>query len=183
VARRLGSVRARAVAAALVVILVAAGAYWFLIRQETAEPRVLVPRLAATIGEGSEAIGVAADGALVRWLPLPEEPPLPRLPLDGPPRGGRVKGPALEQVRVLAAVPDELRPYVESSRYGESGVDVELSTGIELRFGDASKARKKWQAAAAVLADPEVTALDYVDLSAPSRPSYGGEEHELPSPP
>ena len=182
-ARRLGSVRTRAVAAALVVVLVAVGAYWFLIRQDTAEPRVLVPRLAATIGEGSDAIGVAADGALVRWLPLPEEPPLPRLPLDGPPKGGRVKGPALEQVRVLAAVPGELRPYVESSRYGESGVDVELTTGIELRFGDASKAAKKWQAAAGVLADPEVTALDYVDLSAPSRPSYGGEEHELPSAP
>jgi cell division septal protein FtsQ len=183
VARRLGSVRARVVAAALIVVLLAVGAYWFLIRQNVAEPRVLVPRLAARIGEGSEAIGVAADGVLVRWLPLPEEPPLPRLPLDEAPKGGRVKGPALEQVRVLAALPDELRPYVESSRYGESGVDVELTTGIELRFGDASKAAKKWQAAVAILADPEVTALDYVDLHAPSRPSYGGEEHELPSAP
>jgi cell division septal protein FtsQ len=183
VARRLGSVRVRVAAAALVVLPVVVGAYWFGIRQDTAEPRVLVPRLAARIGEGSDAVGVAPDGALVRWLPLPEEPPLPRLPLNEPPQGGRVKGPALEQVRVLAAVPDELRPYVESSRYGESGVDVELITGIELRFGDASKSAKKWQAAAGVLADPEVTTLDYVDLSAPSRPSYGGEEHELPSPP
>jgi cell division septal protein FtsQ len=176
-------VRARVAAAALIVVLVVVGVYWFLIRQDTTDPRVLVPRLAARIGEGSEAIGVAASGALVRWLPLPEEPPLPRLPLDGPPRGGQVKGPALDQVRVLAAVPDELRPYVQSSRYGESGVDVELTTGIELRFGDASKAAKKWRAAAGVLADPEVTRLDYVDLYAPSRPSYGGEEHELPSAP
>jgi cell division septal protein FtsQ len=181
VARRLGPVRVRVAAAALVVVLVVVGAYWFGIRQDTAQPRVLVPRLAATIGEGSDAVGVAADGALVRWLPLPAEPPLPRLPLDEPPKGGRVKGPALEQVRVLAAVPEELRPYVESSRYGESGVAVELTTGIELRFGDAAMAAKKWRAAAGVLADPEVTALDYVDLYAPSRPSYGGEEHELPS--
>jgi cell division septal protein FtsQ len=183
VARRLGSVRGRVAAAALILVLVLVGAYWLLIRQDTAEPRVLVPRLAATIGEGSDAIGVAADGALVRWLPLPEEPPLPRLPLEEAPKGGRVKGPALEQVRVLAAVPDQLRPYLKSSGYGESGVEVELTTGIELRFGDASKAAKKWQAAAGVLADPEVTALDYVDLSAPSRPSYGGEEYELPSAP
>jgi hypothetical protein len=180
---RLGSVRPRWAAAGLAAVLVAFAVYWFAIRQDTAEPTVLVPRLAATIGEGSEAIGVAANGSLVRWLPLPEEPPLPRLALEGAPRGGEVKGPALEQVRVLAAVPDELRPYVASSSYGENGVDVELTTGIELRFGDATKARKKWRAAAAVLADPEITALDYVDLHAPSRPSYAGEEHELPPAP
>ncbi|HMI81231.1 MAG TPA: cell division protein FtsQ/DivIB, partial [Solirubrobacterales bacterium] len=133
--------------------------------------------------EGDEALGVAANGAIVRWLPLPEDPPLPRLPLEGPPPGGRVKGPALEQVRVLAAVPDELLPYVEGSYFGESGVDVNLTTGIELRFGDASQAARKWRAAAAVLADPSVTTLDYVDLHAPSRPSYEGSEHELPPAP
>lgn len=182
-ARRLGPLNPRLVVGALVALLLLVAVYWFFIRQETAEPKVLVPRLAATIGEGPEAIGVSADGSLVRWLPLPEEPPLPRLPLEGPPKGGRVKGPALEQVRVLAAVPDPLRPYVESSSYGESGVEVTLTTGIELRFGDAAKAAQKWHAAAAILADPEITALDYVDLQAPSRPSYGGEEHELPPAP
>jgi len=180
---RLGSVRPRLAVGALIAVLALVAVYWFVIRQDTAEPTVLVPRLAATIGEGSEAVGVSADGALVRWLPLPEDPPLPRLPLEDLPKGGRVKGPALEQVRILAAVPDELRPYVESSFYGDSGVDVNLTTGIELRFGDATKARKKWRAAAAVLADPEITALDYVDLHAPSRPAYEGEEHELPPAP
>ena len=179
-AGRLGSVRAPWIAGLALVALVALLAYWFLVRQDTAEPRVLVPRLAATIGEGSDAVGVAADGAVVRWLPLPEEPPLPRLSLQEPPKGGRVKGPALEQVRVFAEVPDELRPYLESSSYGESGVDVTLTTGIELVFGDAAQAAKKWRAAVGVLADPEVTGLDYVDLQAPSRPSYGGSEHELP---
>jgi hypothetical protein len=164
-------------------IVAAIAIYWFAIRQGTAEPTVLVPRLAATIGEGSEATGVAGNGRLVRWLPLPQEPPLPRLALDEPPRQGRVKGPALEQVRVLASVPDPLRPYLASSAYGASGVEVELTTGIELRFGSASEASKKWSAAAAVLADPEVTALDYVDLQAPGRPSWGGEEHELPPAP
>jgi hypothetical protein len=140
----------------------------------------LVPRLAATIGEGSGAVAVAADGRLVRWLPLPEAPPLPRLPLEAAPKGGRVKGPALEQVRVLAAVPDALRPYVEGSDYGESGVDVNLTTGIEIRFGDGTQAQRKWTAAASVLAKPEVTSLDYVNVQAPARPSWGGSEHELP---
>lgn len=184
-AARLGSVRARVIAGVAVAVLLAVLAYWFLIRQDTAEPHVLVPRLAASIGEGEDAIGVAANGALVRWLPLPEEPPLPRLSLEAPPKkGGRVKGPALEQVRVLAAVPDELRPYVESSGYGEeTGVVVTLTTGIELIFGEDLQAAKKWRAAVAILANPEVTALDYVNLQAPSRPTYGGSEHELPAAP
>ena len=182
-ARRLGSLRVRAALAAAAVLLVALAAYWLFVRQDTAEPKVAVPRLAATIGEGSDAVGVAADGRLVRWLPLPEEPPLPRLPLESAPKGGRIKGPALEQVRVLAAVPDVLRPYVESSYQGESGVDVNLTSGIEIRFGDASQAARKWRAAAAVLADPEVSGLDYVNVQAPGRPSWGGSEHELPPAP
>lgn len=173
--------RVRLAAGAAIAVLAAVAVYWFALREETAEPTVLVPQLAAQIGEGSGAVGVSADGAVVRWLPLPEEPPLPRLPLEAPPKGGRLRGPALEQARVLAAVPDQLRPYVEASYYGESGVDVELTTGIELRFGDAIQVARKWRAAAAVLADPAITRLDYVDLQAPSRASYGGSEHELPS--
>lgn len=174
----------RRLIAVLVVAAVAlVGIYWFVIRTGTAEPQVQVPMLAAAIGEGDEAVGVAGSGAAVRWLPLPGDPPLPRLPLDEVPKGGRVKGTALEQVRVLAAVPDELRPYVESSFFGESGVDVNLTTGIEIRFGDASQARRKWNAAAAILADPSVTALDYVNVIAPNRPTHYGSEHELPPPP
>ena len=142
-----------------------------------------MPRLAATIGEGAEAVGVAASGAVVRWLPLPEEPPLPRLPLDEVPKGGRVRGPALEQVRVLAAVPDELRPYVAGSYYGESGVDVELTTGIELRFGDATQARRKWQAAAAVLADPSVSGARLCRPARAEPTRLRGSEHELPPAP
>jgi hypothetical protein len=176
-------VKVRLAAGILAVLLGALAAYWFLLREDSPEPRVRVPKLAATIGEGTDAIGVSGDGSLVRWLPLPEDPPLPRLPLDEAPKGGRVQGPVLEQVRVLAVVPDALRPYVESSYFGESGVDVNLTSGIELRFGEATQARRKWRVAAAILADPEITALDYVNLQAPARPSYGGSEHELPSPP
>jgi len=175
--------RLRLLAAVLAVLLVAVAAYWLLLRQDVAEPRVAVPKLAATIGEGSDAIGVAGNGALVRWLPLPEDPPLPQLPLDGPPKGGRVKGTALAQVRVLAAVPEALRPYIASSGFGESGVEVELTTGVEVLFGDATQAERKWKAAAAVLADPSVTTLDYVNVIAPGNPSFGGEGHELPPSP
>jgi hypothetical protein len=168
----------------ILLAVVAAGAvYWFLLRTETVAPRVEVPRLAARIGSGSEAVGVTDSGAVVHWMVLPEEPPLPALPLSEAPKSGHLAGTALQQARVLGAVPAPLRPYVESSYYGESGVDVKLTTGVELRFGDASQARRKWRAAATVLADPSLTALDYVDLHAPGHPSIGGSGHELPSAP
>jgi cell division septal protein FtsQ len=158
----------------------AASLYWFALRDTTVEPHVAVPRAVATIGSGSTAVAIDADGQVLAWLSPPEGAQLPQLPLSEPPKGGQLAGPALQQVRVLAATPADLRPYVASSSYGESGVDVELTSGIELRFGDASQARQKWKAAAAVLADPKLTALDYVDLQAPGRPSVGGSGHTLP---
>ena len=175
--------RRRPLAILIAVLALALAVYWFGFRQKTVEANLQVPVLAAAIGEGEEAVGVAGNGAVVRWLPPPEDPPLPRLPLDEVPEAGRVRGTALEQVRVLAAVPDDLRPFVESSYFGESGVDVMLTTGIELRFGDATQARRKWRAAAAVLADPSVTAPSYVDVHAPSRPAYQESGSELPPAP
>jgi cell division septal protein FtsQ len=136
----------------------------------------------AIIGSGSSAVGVSANGVILSGQPPPASS-LPQLPLAKLPKSGRLAGPMLQQARVLGAVPPALRPYVASSYYGESGVDVELSSGIELRFGDASQAARKWRAAAAVLADPSITALDYVDLHAPSRPAIHGEGHSLPPAP
>jgi cell division septal protein FtsQ len=172
----------RALLAALLAAAVGA-VYWLAVRDTTAEPHVVVPRAVATIGSGSEAIPVGPDGQVLVWLPLAEDARLPTLPLSEPPQGDRLAGPALQQVRVLAAAPAGLRPYVAGSYFGESGVDVELTTGIELRFGDASRAVQKWKAAAAVLADPSVTELGYVDLHAPGRPAVGGSGHTLPPSP
>lgn len=144
---------------------------------------VQVPDPVAVIGSGEDAVAVTAGGAVVRWWPLAEAPALPGLPLSEPPKGGRLAGPMLQQVRVLGAAPPALRPYLASSHYGESGVVVETTSGIELRFGDASQAAQKWKSAATVLADPEITALDYVDLEAPGKPSYGGSGNTLPPAP
>ncbi len=165
-------------AAALVVALGAF--YWFAIRDATVAAKLEVPRATATIGAGSEAIAVGPDGQILAWIPLSEDAQLPYLPLSSVPEGGRLAGPVLEQARVLGAAPAPLRPYIESSYFGESGVDVKLRSGIELRFGDASQVALKWKAAAAVLADPSITALDYVDLHAPRRPAWYGSGHALP---
>jgi hypothetical protein len=170
----------RLLAVAVLLLALAGAAYYFLIRDRTVVAHVYSPRPAATIGSGSGAVVVSAAGEVVPWLPVPEEPPLPTLPLTEAPKSGRLRGTALQQARVLGAVPAALQPYVERSYYGKSGVDVILTTGIELRFGEASQARRKWEAAATVLASPAVTSLDYVDLHAPGRPAVHGSGHELP---
>jgi cell division septal protein FtsQ len=170
----------RLLAAAAIVLVAVVAVYWFAVRDKTVAATVEVPQLAAQIGEGEDAVPVAADGEVIRWGYEPEHIHLPRLPLAEPPKGGQLKGTALEQAEVLGAVPPPLRRFLASSRYGESGVDVELTSGIELRFGDSSRAEEKWQAAASVFADPSVTALSYVDLHAPTHPALGGEEHALP---
>lgn len=166
------------VAIALVAVV---AVYWLLVRDTTVTAKVHVPELTSMIGSGEDAVGVSSTGQVITFLQVPEEPPLPRLPLDEVPKNGHLAGPVLEQAKVLGAAPAALRPYVERSYYGESGVDVDLTSGIELRFGDASQAKLKWKAAAAILADPSITALDYVDLHAPGRPAYGGEGHLLPA--
>lgn len=163
----------------LAVILVAF-VYQRVFGDKTVEPRLVSSEPVAVIGSGSEAVAVADDGTVLAWLTLPEDFNLPRLPLSSAPKGPRVEGSVLEQVHVLAAAPAALRPYVAGSSFGESGVDVELSSGIELRFGSAGDAARKWRAAVAVLADPSITALDYVDLTAPGRPAVGGSGHTLP---
>jgi cell division septal protein FtsQ len=162
------------------VVVLAVVAYMLLLRSSSVTPRLVSSQPAAVIGVGSNAVAVAADGTILAWLPPPEEGSLPKLPLDTPPGGPRLQGPMLEQSRVLGATPPALRPYVEGSYYGESGVDVNLTSGVELRFGDSTQAARKWRAAAAVLANPSVTTLDYVDLHAPSRPAIGGSGHTLP---
>ena len=174
--------RRRLAAVALVVVALAA-VYWFALRGDSVAPTVTGPYPVAVIGGGSDAVAVSADGALLTGVSVPEDSELPQLPLSEPPESGRLAGPMLEQVRVLGAAPAALRPYLAGSYYGESGVDVELTSGIELRFGDASLAAKKRKAAAAVLADPTITALDYVDLHAPSRPATYGSGHILPPAP
>jgi len=170
----------RRLAIAALALLAAAALYWFAIRDTTVEAQLRVPRATATIGSGEDAVAVGPNGRILAWLPLPEQLQLPALPLGSPPANGRLAGPVLQQARVLGAAPATLRPYIESSYYGESGVDVELRSGIELRFGDASRAAAKWEAATAVLADPSVTALDYVNLHDPRRPAVGGSGHTLP---
>jgi cell division protein FtsQ len=181
--RLAASGRARLAAGLLVLLAAAAVAYWLGLRTTTEEPSLRPTQEVAAIGAGSSAVPVAPDGTILRSLPSPADAGLAVLPVSSPPDRPRLAGTLLEQVRVLAAAPPPLRPLLRSSHFGGSGVAVELGSGVELRFGDASRAAAKWKAAAAVLADPSTTALDYVDLQAPSRPAVAGSGHTLPPPP
>jgi hypothetical protein len=167
-----------------VIVIVAVIVVAFVVQKvfggETVTPHLVSSRPVAQIGGGADAVAVAEDGTILHWLPVSENAHLPTLPVGEPPKAPRVQGPALEQVHVLAATPPALRRYVAATRLGESGVEVELTSGIELIFGNAGQAARKWKAAAAVLADPSVTSLDYVNLLAPGHPTVGGSGHELP---
>jgi hypothetical protein len=46
--------------------------------------------------------------------------------------------------------------------------------GVEGRFGGSSRTDAKWAALAAILADPRLTSVTYVDVRAPGRPAVGG---------
>lgn len=172
----------RLLAIALLAVVAVGATYLLFVRDSVVAPTLVASTPVATIGSGEDAVAVAANGTILTWLP-PAELELPLLPLSEPPKSGRLAGPMLEQARVLGAAPAALRPYLAGSYYGESGVDVETTSGIELRFGDATQAELKWKAAAAVLADPEIEALDYVDVHAPARPAIGGSGHTLPPAP
>jgi hypothetical protein len=165
----------------ILAVIVLAFAYQRAFGSKAVTPHLVSSRPVAAIGSGEGAVAVAEDGTILTWLPPGKDVHLPALPIESAPKAPRVQGPLLEQVRVLAAAPTALLPYVESSYFGESGVDVNLSSGIELRFGNSGGAARKWRAAAALLADPEITSLDYVDLHVPGRPATGGSGHTLPS--
>ena len=171
-------------------LLERAAAPFPLVRSVSAEPdfphtlsvRVVERRPAAVIGSGSDAAVVADDGMIMRSLAA-DGLELPSLPLQELPNRHRLVGTGLDQALVLGAAPRALQPYLDRSFYGESGVVVELRGGIELRFGTPARSAQKWRAAAAVIADPSLSVLDYVDLTSPDRPATGGAGHILPAAP
>ena len=182
----------RTLLAVAVVAVVAVAVYWFALRGSstpTAEAQPTTP--VAQVGEGKTVVMVGDDGRILGTRTAPDsnkggggrqQKHLVVLALKKRPNGDRVKGHVLEEVHVIAAAPTAIRRYIAAAKYGKSGVALETSTGIEIRFGDDREAARKWESAAEVLADPSVTLLSYVDVTAPTHPAVGGEDHELPPP-
>jgi cell division protein FtsQ len=124
--------------------------------------------------DGQREVVVAAGGSVLPGVDA-SGLELPVLHVDDVPESGRLDGEALDEERVIAATPSPLAPLIETAATGDDyGIVVTLKAGIDVRFGSSSKSRAKWAAAAAVLADPKVTSLEYVDVRVPSRPAIGG---------
>jgi hypothetical protein len=169
------------IAGVVAAVAVAFGVYHFAFGGSSKETHHAAVRATSVIGSGKDAVGVTATGAILAKQPAPAAGALPRLPLDKPPKQRRLTGPMLQQALVLGAAPAVLRSCIEGSHFGESGVDVKLTSGIELLFGDASRAAQKWSSAVAILADPTITDIGYVDLHSPRLASTGGSGHTLPT--
>jgi cell division septal protein FtsQ len=127
-------------------------------------------RDAAIFGEDEDALLIAADGTVL-GSPGDQADELPLISEGEPPEEDRLDGIALNQAIVLGAVPRELQGFLDRSEVTGSGVEVTLSNGLILLFGDPGQAGKKWKAAAAVIADPELADAGYVDVSVPRRPA------------
>jgi len=127
---------------------------------------------AGWIEEGGGTV-VAGDGTVLQTgVERPEG--LPAIDAPAPGGGDRVDGDALAAAQVLAGLQPVLAPHVDSVEIDkELGPVVTLDGGVDVRFGDATRSEAKWQAVAAVVADPSFTAANYIDVSVPSRPVVG----------
>ena len=123
-----------------------------------------------------DEVAVSADGTVLTGLDLGDAADqFPVLPVDQLPGSGKLEGEALQQAIVLGGAPAPLRPLIEGITIeGERGVEVTMRGDIPIRFGTSEDAAAKWAAAAAVLADPKLDMLTYVDVRVPQRPAVGG---------
>jgi cell division protein FtsQ len=126
------------------------------------------------VRSGGREVSVAADGTLLPQLGGSGSRELPVITVEELPGSGMLSGRALDQALVVGAAPAPLRALIEAVGHSEDeGVEVVLEGGIEVRFGAGERAGRKWVAAAAVLADPRLEGLTYLDVRVPERPAVG----------
>lgn len=127
-------------------------------------------------------VPVAGDGTILRGVSV--EGDLPKIQVSGELGTDRLKDKeALRDARLLGGAPVELRSrLLRVNETEEKGLSVEMSDGPELIFGDATRIRDKWDAAARVLADPTAKGATYIDVRLPDRPAAGGVAAETVTP-
>jgi cell division septal protein FtsQ len=126
------------------------------------EIEVVEHRPVANIESGGSRIPVTGGGLVLDGVRSED---LPLVQSKGPLTDGRVQDrKALGALRVAAAAPAQLRGRAERVQWGDDGIAVDLRSGPDLIFGDASDAREKWRAAARV---PEPTPAPTVVPSEP----------------
>jgi cell division septal protein FtsQ len=125
----------------------------------------------AVLRQATDAWLVAASGRVLARL---DRRPYPALPRVWMPRSvalsvnATVGDHAAQEVQALAAARSaRLGQPVREATWGASGLTLVLSSGTELRLGDAGDARLKLAVARRIL--PLVGPAEYVDVSVPER--------------
>jgi cell division protein FtsQ len=128
---------------------------------------------AALVVSGGRAVPTASDGT---FLADAEGRKLPRVEIRSAPTGPRLgPGDARAAVAIAGAIPAPLASRVKTIEHAAGkGVVIPLENGPELIFGDGTRARAKWAAAARVLANPDADGAAYLDIRIPERPAAGG---------
>ena len=123
---------------------------------------------------GGRELPVASDGTVLPGVDVGEAN-LPKVGVGDLPAQGTLEGDALEIALVLGAAPGALAEMIDEATFGEpEGVQVTLRGEVPLYFGGSEQAREKWAAVAAVLANPKIDTLTYVDVRVADRPAVGG---------
>jgi cell division protein FtsQ len=129
---------------------------------------------AAILDAGGHRVAVSGNGRLLRGVRVRGALPEIRTGVL-PARDRLAAGRALRLVSVAGAAPAPLRGRT-SSVYERSGKEIvaRLRNGPEILFGDATRLRAKWAAAAAILADSSSRGATHVDVRIPERPVAAG---------
>jgi cell division protein FtsQ len=144
--------------------------------------RVVEQRPVALAVAGKSRVALAADGSVLRGLPV--DRPLPVIRLRGALPPERVdEGPARFTVWIMGAAPPPLvRRLVGLHNARGKGLTIQMRHGPDLIFGTPRRLRAKWAAVARVLADPAARGARYIDVRLPERPAAGGVEAPTVSP-
>jgi cell division protein FtsQ len=135
--------------------------------------RVIERRPVAALAGHGKRIPVTGSGIILRGIAADRD--LPSVFLNNPPAGARITDKEiLEALAVAAKAPDPLRGRTEELAVDDRGVIAALHNGPELVFGNGQDARKKWAAAARVLAEISAQGATYLDLRIPGRVAAGG---------
>ena len=127
----------------------------------------------AALEVGDRTIAATGSGLLLRGVTASEE--LPVIRMDAAPAGERVDNAnTLTALAISGAAPGALRRRIDRLWTGPKGMMLALVDGPDLIFGTADDARRKWLAAARVLADPSAAGATYLDVRAAERVAAGG---------
>lgn len=137
------------------------------------EIEVVERRMVAVVDVGGAETPVAPDGRLLRGVEPRDE--LPELDAGRVVASGRLDDErALNAIAVLSGAPRDLHQRVERVTRGDRGLVLEMRRGPDLIFGDGTRLKAKWAAAARVLAEPSAVGSVYLDLRLPERIAAGG---------